>query len=154
MVPIPAVRHAHRPARAFPLPTPPSTQTMLYLACRDEAHWAAALHAVEQIMPLSLSLAAPSRPHDAFRVIEFQTVRAATIALLDGSPPAVPPPGGEGCEGWRSAHDPPQLVTVAERSLLRVVDDDKRTGLSQAFVTDMFSSMQPPSAGTPQPHRH
>lgn len=114
---------------------------MLYLECADARQWEHAMADLGALVPLALLTRAPWPLNDGVRVVELSLVRTATLALVDG---ATEPPSSEaleaaGLDGWR-ASDSDRVVLVSAR-LLRVIDGDKRPGLSQVLITDMLTTM-------------
>ena len=78
------------------------------------------------------------------RTCEFSLLRAVKLARCAQAPSAdaLPPPLAEhGCDGWRwGATDADvRVVLLDANALLRLVDDDKQSGLAQMTLTDMFT---------------
>ena len=78
------------------------------------------------------------------RICEFSLLRAVKLARCAQAPSAdaLPPPLAEhGCDGWRwGATDADvRVVLLDANALLRLVDDDKQSGLAQMTLTDMFT---------------
>ena len=103
----------------------------------------------------SFSVAAP--PGAAMRVLEYQLLRP--VMLLHRPPSSSSAPPGEeelralGCDGW-CEEGPAAQPTITlwlpandgeeegSRPLLRLVDDDKQAGLTQASLPDLFLRLQ------------
>ena len=78
------------------------------------------------------------------RICEFSLLRAVKLARCAQAPSAdaLPPPLAEhGCDGWRwgTTDADARVVLLDPSALLRLVDDDKQSGLAQMTLTDMFT---------------
>ena len=78
------------------------------------------------------------------RICEFSLLRAVKLARCAQAPSAdaLPPPLAEhGCDGWRwgTTDADARVVLLDPNALLRLVDDDKQSGLAQMTLTDMFT---------------
>ena len=78
------------------------------------------------------------------RICEFSLLRAVKLARCAQAPSAdaLPPPLAEhGCDGWRwgTTDADARVVLLDANALLRLVDDDKQSGLAQMTLTDMFT---------------
>ena len=78
------------------------------------------------------------------RICEFSLLRAVKLARCAQAPSAdaLPPPLAEhGCDGWRwgATDADARVVLLDANALLRLVDDDKQSGLAQMTLTDMFT---------------
>ena len=78
------------------------------------------------------------------RICEFSLLRAVKLARCAQAPSAdaLPPPLAEhGCDGWRwgTTDADARVVLLETNALLRLVDDDKQSGLAQMTLTDMFT---------------
>ena len=78
------------------------------------------------------------------RICEFSLLRAVKLARCTQAPSAdaLPPPLAEhGCDGWRwgTTDADARVVLLDPSALLRLVDDDKQSGLAQMTLTDMFT---------------
>ena len=78
------------------------------------------------------------------RICEFSLLRAVKLARCTQAPSAdaLPPPLAEhGCDGWRwgTTDADARVVLLDANALLRLVDDDKQSGLAQMTLTDMFT---------------
>ena len=102
--------------------------------------------------PLSLQELTPRVPRApapaGSRWCEFALVRAASVARGGSSAPDEASLRAMGHDGWRSA-DGQRVRLIDPEAHLRLIDDDKQSGVAQALLTDMFTRMQvraPPPA--------
>ena len=102
--------------------------------------------------PLSLQELTPRVPRApapaGSRWCEFALVRAASVARGGSSTPDEASLRAMGHDGWRSA-DGQRVRLIDPEAHLRLIDDDKQSGVAQALLTDMFTRMQvraPPPA--------
>ena len=105
--------------------------------------------------PLSLqelTLRVPRAPAPVgSRWCEFALVRAASVARGGSEAPDEATLRAMGHDGWRSA-DGQRVRLIDPEPHLRLIDDDKQSGVAQALLTDMFTRMQvraPPPAPPP-----
>ena len=118
-------------------------------------------------MPTGITLFALSAPPAAGageRVLEFQLQRSVQLAVVPTAMRA-PPTDEElralGCDGWRDEAEAVTLHLPAasdaagddapasgdDAPLLRLVDDDKQAGLTQASLPDLFLRLALRSGG-------
>ena len=81
----------------------------------------------------------------AHRVVEFALLRSVLLHVANARP-ADEAVRAHGLDGWCSA-DGRRVSLLDPRPLLRMVDDDKRSGLAQAYLRDLWAS--PRKRGTP-----
>lgn len=146
-------RRSHCPTAAEPSRARLPAKTSLYhsTACVS----ADAERTVALAGATSFSVAAP--PGTTMRVLEYQLMRP--VMLLHRPPSSNSAPPGEeelralGCDGW-CEEGPVAEPTITlwlpasdggeegKRPLLRLVDDDKQAGLTQASLPDLFLRLQ------------
>lgn len=92
------------------------------------------------MIPRRFCTTAPSSLHNGVRVVEVALTRTVTVALANG---AVPPTSAaleaQSLVGWLESNG--EGVYLLHDDLLRLVDDDKRPGLSQVLISDMFTTL-------------
>lgn len=116
-------------------------QTMLYLVCNSHDQWARAMDQLPELLPLAFSTRPPWPLSDGARVVEVSVVRTAKVALVGpaSEPPTIAALEAQELDGWQVAGSD-SVVLLGDR-LLRIVDSDKRPGLSQILISDMFTAM-------------
>ncbi|KAJ1620230.1 hypothetical protein T492DRAFT_1079345 [Pavlovales sp. CCMP2436] len=117
-------------------------KAMLYLECSDAEQWERYTDNLTDSMPLEFSARAPWPLQEGARVIEVTLVRTAHVALVRSSDePGLDPAvlEAQGIDGWQETST--DRLVLLHGKLLRLIDADKRPGLSQALISDMFKVM-------------
>jgi hypothetical protein len=96
-----------------------------------------------RLLPLQeLTLRMPRAPAPAgSRWCEFALLRAASVARGGCAAPDEASLRAMGHDGWRCA-DGHRVRLIDPEAHLRLIDDDKQSGVAQALLTDMFTRMQ------------
>mmetsp|Transcript_4823 Transcript_4823/g.9416 ORF Transcript_4823/g.9416 Transcript_4823/m.9416 type:complete len:167 (+) Transcript_4823:216-716(+) len=85
------------------------------------------------------TLALPTWDRMHYRVCEYLLTRAAVLAEMPNEAASEESIRAQGFDGWCS-HDGNTVFFFEPSTLLRLVDDDKRSGLMQASLVDMWNS--------------
>lgn len=92
------------------------------------------------LIPRRFCTKAPSTLQNGTRVVEVALTRTVTVGIANGSvPPSTAVLEAQSLVGWQEESG--EGVHLLHDNLLRLVDDDKRPGLSQVLISDMFTSM-------------
>lgn len=119
---------------------------MLYLVCADQAEWTRAIDDLASMIPRRFCTKAPLTLQNGTRVVEVALTRTVTVGLASGSvPPSSAALEAQSLVGWQEEDG--EGVFLLHDDLLRLVDDDKRKGLSQALISDMFTTLSLGSLG-------
>ena len=96
-----------------------------------------------RLLPLQeLTLRVPRAPAPAgSRWCEFALLRAASVARGGCAAPDEASLRAMGHDGWRCAEGH-RVRLIDPEAHLRLIDDDKQSGVAQALLTDMFTRMQ------------
>ena len=132
-------------------------KTLLYCALPKQSAKDGAADAsdapCQSARPLSLqelTLRVPRAPAPVgSRWCEFALVRAASVARGGSSAPDEASLRAIGHDGWRSAGGQ-RVRLIDPEAHLRLIDDDKQSGVAQVLLTDMFTRMQV-RGGAPPP---
>ena len=83
------------------------------------------------------------------RIYEYQALRPVNLILKPehASPPSEDDMNTHGCDGWRCGNTVCLMPPADDAPLLRLIDDDKRDGLTQASLPDLFLRLQLKAAG-------
>mmetsp|Transcript_23933 Transcript_23933/g.70502 ORF Transcript_23933/g.70502 Transcript_23933/m.70502 type:complete len:150 (-) Transcript_23933:159-608(-) len=116
-------------------------KTMIYLECSNAEEWARVVTGLGSLMPISFALRAPWPVNESARVVECVLTRAVTVAVLPSHEfaPAHATLDAHALDGFQD--ESTQRITLFDEEAVNLVDDDKRPGLTQAFISDMFNAM-------------
>lgn len=130
----------------------PRAEALLPSAVEDTATPLTSSATITLSGPTSFSLTAPSAGVGE-RVLEYQLLRPVLVELRASRATTEEEDRFHGCDGWMASDDENSVTLLLPASddhscsLLRLVDDDKQAGLTQASLPDLLLRMQIRSSG-------